>query len=171
MRYLRTPILLLIFAYVLAISCTVSYKFNGASIDYSKVKTVAIADFQNRAPLVYPPLAEYFTEQIRDIFAKQTRLTQVRRDGNLNLEGEIVEYSLQPLSIGADALAAETRLTIGVRLRFTNNTNPNEDFERTFSSSRNFPSTSTLNDVQDQLMKEITEELVDNIYNATVANW
>ncbi|HOA46110.1 MAG TPA: LptE family protein [Paludibacteraceae bacterium] len=166
-----TPITLFIFSYLLAISCSVSYKFNGASIDYSKVKTVAIADFQNYATLVYPPLAEYFSEQVRDIFSKQTRLTQVRRDGDLSLEGEIVEYSLQPLSIGADALAAETRLTITVRVRFANNVNPSEDFEHSFSATRNFPSTSTLNDVQDQLMQEIIEELVDNIYNATVANW
>lgn len=171
MKKIITPTSLLIFSYLLAISCSVSYKFNGASIDYSKVKTIAITDFQNRATLVYPPLAEYFSEQVRDIFAKQTRLTQVRRDGDLSLEGEIVDYSLQPLSIGADALAAETRLTITVRVRFSNDVKPSEDFERSFSASRNFPSTSTLNDVQDQLMQEITEELVDNIYNATVANW
>lgn len=171
MKNLRTPLILFVFSYLLAISCSVSYKFNDASIDYSKVKSIAITDFQNRATLVYPPLAEYFSEHIRDVFAKQTRLTQVRRDGDLSLEGEIVEYSLQPLSIGADALAAETRLTITVRVRFANDVKPSEDFERSFSANRTFPSTSTLTDVQDQLMQEITEELVDNIYNATVANW
>ncbi len=160
-----------VLAVVLAASCTVSYKFNGASIDYSKVKTIAIADFPNNAPLVYDMMMTQFNEELKDIFAKQTRLSQVRVNGDLNIEGEITDYALTPLSVGSDALAAETRLTMTVNVRFTNNTNHDEDFETKFSANRTFQNTQTLNDVQEQLVGEMIEEIVDQIYNATVANW
>ena len=163
--------LLAIIAALIAASCTISYKFNGASIDYSKVKSITVADFTNQATLVNPSLVNTFNDALKDAYSRQTRLEQMRRGGDLQVEGEITTYSLTPLSIGADAYAAETRLTIGVRVRYTNNTNSEEDFERTFSANRTFPSTSTLEDVQDQLCEEMVEELVDQIFNATVANW
>ncbi len=163
--------LLAIIAAIIAASCTISYKFNGASIDYSKVKSITVADFTNQATLVNPSLVNTFNDALKDAYSRQTRLEQTRRGGDLQVEGEITTYSLTPLSIGADAYAAETRLTIGVRVRYTNNTNSEEDFERTFSANRTFPSTSTLEDVQDQLCEEMVEEIVDQIFNATVANW
>ncbi len=163
--------LLAIIAALIAASCTISYKFNGASIDYSKVKSITVADFTNQATLVNPSLVNTFNDALKDAYSRQTRLEQTRRGGDLQVEGEITTYSLTPLSIGADAYAAETRLTIGVRVRYTNNTNSEEDFERTFSANRTFPSTSTLEDVQDQLCEEMVEEIVDQIFNATVANW
>ena len=35
-------------------ACSISYKFNGASIDYTKVKTITIKDFPNQASLSTP---------------------------------------------------------------------------------------------------------------------
>ena len=156
---------------LLASSCAISYKFNGASIDYSKVRSITIVDFTNQATLVYPPMITSFNEKVKDAYTKQTRLQLAKRNGDLQVEGEITGYTLTPLSIGSDAYAAETRLTTTVRVWFTNNTNTEENFERTFSANRTFPSTSTLESVQDQLVTEMIEEIVDNIYNATVANW
>jgi len=112
-----------------------------------------------------------FNEALKDAYTKQTRLALLKRNGDLQLEGEITGYTLTPLSIGSDSYAAETRLTMTVRVRFTNNTNTEENFERTFSANRTFPSTSTLESVQDQLVTEMIDEIVDNVYNATVANW
>jgi hypothetical protein len=160
-----------IIAALIAASCTISYKFNGASIDYSKVKSITVADFTNQATLVNPSLANNFNDALKDAYSKQTRLSQVSRGGDLQVEGEIITYTLTPLSIGSDAYAAETRLTLGIRVRYTNNTNNEEDFERTFSANRTFPSSSTLEDVQDQLCEEMISEIVDQIFNATVANW
>jgi hypothetical protein len=80
-------------------SCSISYKFNGASIDYTKIKTISIADFPNVSELVYPPLSQQFSEELRDIYTKQTQLRLVRQNGDLNLEGEIVGYQLTPMSI------------------------------------------------------------------------
>ena len=121
-------------AMLLLTSCTISYKFNGASIDYSKVNTISVADFTNNAALVYAPLATNLTDGIKDLYQRQTRLEQVRRGGNLELEGEIIGYNLTPMAVSADSYAAETKLTITVKVRFTNNIAPEESFEKTYTA-------------------------------------
>ena len=156
---------------VIMAGCTISYKFNGASIDYTKVKTISIKDFPNQAPLVYPPLSQQFTEGVKDIYVRQTRLSLVRDNGDLQLEGEITGYDLTPMAVKEDAYSSKTKLTITVKVRYTNRTNADEDFERSFSAYREFDSNVMLQDVQDQLCSEIIEELADQIYNSTVANW
>lgn len=156
---------------VILTGCTISYKFNGASIDYTKVKTICIKDFPNQAPLVYPPLAQQFTEGVKDIYVRQTRLSLVRDNGDLELEGEITGYDLTPMAVKEDAYSSLTKLTITVKVRYTNRTNADEDFEQSFSAYREFDSNVMLQDVQDQLCSEIIEELADQIYNSTVANW
>lgn len=154
----------------LASACTISYKFNGASIDYSKVKSISISEFPNNAALVYPPLAIKFNEELNNIYAQQTRLKIIRTGGDLSLEGAITDYSVVPLSVGSNALATENRLNLSVKIYFLNNVT-GEERESTFSSNRTFPSSSTLNDVQDSLLEEMIEEIIDQIFNSTVANW
>ena len=156
---------------VIMAGCTISYKFNGASIDYTKVKTISIKDFPNQAPLVCPPLSQQFTEGVKDIYVRQTRLSLVRDNGDLQLEGEITGYDLTPMAVKEDAYSSKTKLTITVKVRYTNRTNADEDFEQSFSAYREFDSNVMLQDVQDQLCSEIIEELADQIYNSTVANW
>ena len=150
-------------------ACTISYKFNGASIDYSTTKTISIADFPNVAALVYPPLANNLSDGIRDIFQRQTRLEQVRRGGNLEIEGEIIGYTLTPMAVSADSYAAETKLTITVKVRFTNNVAPEDSFEKTYTAYQTFDSSQMLNDVQDELCNTMITEIADQIYNDTVA--
>ena len=162
--------LFLVLSIIMA-GCTISYKFNGASIDYTKVKTISIKDFPNQAPLVYPPLSQQFTEGVKDIYVRQTRLSLVRDNGDLQLEGEITGYDLAPMAVKEDAYSSKTKLTITVKVRYTNRTNADEDFEQSFSAYREFDSNVMLQDVQDQLCSEIIEELADQIYNSTVANW
>ena len=156
---------------VLVTACTISYKFNGASIDYTKIKSISIKDFPNQAPLVYPPLAQSFTEALKDIYTRQTRLQMLNENGDLDLEGEITGYDLTPMAVKEDAYASQTKLTITIRVRYSNRVNPEEDFEQSFSAYREFDATQMLQYVQDQLCEEIVDELVDQIYNATVANW
>ena len=150
---------------LLVTGCTVSYKFNGASIDYT------IRSFTNNAPLVYPALAPMFNESLRDIYAKQTRLTQVTNNGDIELEGEITGYDITPMSISDDAIAAETRLTITINVRYSNKANSDKDFERSFSAFQNFSNTQTLTQVQEQLCQTIVDEIVETIFNQTVADW
>lgn len=168
-NFLKTCILL---ALALAInSCSISYKFNGASIDYSKTRSISVADFPNNAALVYAPLSNNLSDAIRDIYQRQTRLEVLRRGGNLELEGEITGYTLTPMAVSADSYAAETKLTLTVRVRFTNNVAPEESFEKTYSAYQTFDSSRMLNDVQDELCNTMITEIAESIYNDTVAKW
>ena len=161
----------LIAALLLLSSCTISYKFNGASIDYAKIKTITVSDFTNNAALVYAPLAVNLTDGIKDLYQRQTRLEQVRRGGNLELEGEITGYALTPMAVSADSYASETKLTITVKIRFTNNIAPEESFEKTYSAYQTFDASQMLTDVQDELCNTMIAESADQIYNDTVAKW
>lgn len=167
----KIQILSIALAAVILSGCTISYKFNGTIIDYSKVKSISVQDFPNRAPMVYAPLATKFNEAVRDIYSRQTRLNIVRQNGDLEIEGEITGYDISPQSIAANTVAAETRLTIRINVRYTNNTDHEEDFERSYTAFRNFDSNRLLNEVQDELIDEMIKEITDNIYNDTVANW
>ena len=163
---------LLLAVLIFALSgCTISYKFNGASIDYTKTRSISIADFPNTAELVHPPLSQEFSEKLRDVYTKQTRLQVLKRGGDMHIEGEITGYVLTPMAISADTYASETKLTVTIKVRFTNNKNPNDDFEKTYSAYQTFDSNLMLNDVQDELLKTMIDEITDNIYNDTVAKW
>ena len=163
--------LLVCLCLLIATACSISYRFNGASIDYTKVKTIMISDFTNQASYVNPTLAPEFTEELKDIYIRQTRLEQVTSNGDLALEGEVTGYDFTPMAVKEDALASQTRLTITVRVRYMNNTNPDEDFEQSFSAYREFDSNLMVQQVESSLCAEIIEEIVDQVYNATVANW
>lgn len=156
---------------VMLTACSISYKFSGASIDYSKVSTISIQDFPNQAPRVYPPLSQMLTEEMKDLYTRQTRLSLITAGGDLDLEGEITGYDLTPMAVKEDAYAAQTRLTITIRVRYTNSTAPEEDFEQTFSAYREFDANVMIDTVQDELCREIIQEIVDQVYNGTVANW
>ncbi len=152
-------------------SCTMSYKFNGASIDYDLTKTMTITDFPNQAPLVYPPLEQRFNEELKDLFTRSTRLQFVKQNGDMEMEGEIVGYELTPLAVQEDSFASETRLTLTVRMRFRNNKAQGQDKEETIKAYRNFPADKMIDEVQDQLIVELVKEIVDQIFNTTMSNW
>jgi hypothetical protein len=164
-------ILLLLLPCLLLTGCTVSYKLNGASIDYAHIKTLSILDFPNQSAYVYPPFAQSFTEGLKEKFITQTKLKMRPREGDLQLEGEITGWELTPMAQRADGYASETKLTVTVNVRFTNTVNEKENFEQKFSAFRQFSTTSMLEDVQDQLLSEITKEISEAIFNKTVANW
>jgi len=152
-------------------ACSVSYKFNGASIDYSKTKTIQIAEFPNRSSYVWGPMAPMFNNQLKDIFANHTRLTQVKRNGDLRIDGEILQYSQRNKSVSSEGYSAQTELSITVNVRFTNTKNHKEDFERQFTASATYETTLPLSAVQERLVREMVKDLTDQIFNATVANW
>ncbi len=153
------------------VACSVSYSFNGASIDYTKTKTIQIAEFPNRASYVWGPMASMFNTSLKDEFANNTRLQQVKRNGDLKIEGEITQYSQRNKSVSSEGYSAMTELTMTVRVRYTNNVNHNEDFEQQFSATSSYETTQSLNSVQEDLVTEMIDDIVDQIFNATVANW
>ena len=152
-------------------SCTVSYKFNGASIDYSKTKTIEIADFPIRSSYVWAPMGSIFNNELKDIFANHTRLIQVRRNGDMKIEGEITQYSQRNKAVTSEGTSAQAELSMTVNVRFTNNANHNEDFERQFTATASFETSQSFTSVQEDLVNQMVEDLVDQIFNATVANW
>jgi hypothetical protein len=152
-------------------SCSISYGFTGSSIDYTKVRSISIKEFPNVAPLVYAPLSQQFTEALKDKYTRQTKLQVLREGGDLDLEGEITGYNFTSLAVTDGSYASQTRLTITVRVRYTNSTNSEEDFEKPFSAQYEFNNDKTIDQVQDELGKEIMSEIIDQIFNETVANW
>lgn len=152
-------------------ACSVSYKFNGASIDYTKTKTIQIADFPNRASYVWGRMAPIFNEQLKDKYSRQTKLIQVKRKGDLVLEGEITKYEQRNKSVSSEGYSAQTELSMTVKVKFTNNINPTENFDQQFTAQKSYDSRQQLNAVQEELVTEMVEEICDQIFNATVANW
>ena len=151
--------------------CTISYKLNGAAIDYQVYKTIYVSQFPIRAALVYPPLQQTFENELLDYITRNTRLSTGDSGGDLHLEGEITGYSLSPQAVTENAYASKTRLTITVRVKYTDTRQESNDVDQTFSAYRDFDSSEMLTDVQDQLCNEISKELVDLIFNATLGNW
>ncbi len=151
--------------------CIPSFRMNGTAINYDIYKTIDISEFPIRAALVYPPLQQTFENKLLDYVTRQTRLQEVDGPADIELTGEITGYSLSPQAVGTDAYATETRLTITVRVKYTDNKNPANNLDQTFSAYRQFSSSLMLTDVQDDLCNQISEELVNLIFNATLGNW
>lgn len=174
MKRIRTHyiyIALVLIASITISACKVSYKFNGASIDYTKTKTIQIADFPIRASYVWGPMASIFNNQLKDQFANHTKLIQVKRNGDLKIEGEIIRYDQRNKSVSSEGYSSQTELSMTVNVRFTNNTNHTEDFEQQFTATSTYENTQTLNSVQEELVTQMVKEITDQIFNATVANW
>lgn len=156
---------------ILLTGCKISYGFTGGSLDYSKYSSISIVDFPNNAELVNPTLSQFFTEALKDRYTRSTKLNLLREGGDMHLEGEIVGYQLQAMAISADSYASETKLTLTINVRFTDSKNPEQDFETRYSASQLFDSNRMLSDVEGELMDVLVKEIVDKIYNDTVARW
>ena len=162
-----------LFALLLTIvcACKVTYSFNGASIDYNVTKTIQIEEFPIRASYVWGPMQNIFNNELKDIFANHTHLSQVKRNGDLKIEGEITQYQQRNKSVSAEGYSAQTELSMTVNVRFTNNKKHEEDFEQTFTATSTYETTQSLSSVQEELVTQMSKEITEQIFNATVANW
>ncbi len=146
------------------------YSFTGASIS-PDIKTVSITYFKNEASLVQPSLSQVFTEKMNDKFVSQTNLTQVKSSGDLQFEGAIVDYFSQPTAIQGNEQAALNRLTISVKVKFTNTKDEKQSFENVFSRYTDYDSQKNLTSIEQDLINDICNQLVDDIFNKAVINW
>ena len=152
--------------------CKISYQLNQASIDYNTTKSITIETFANRAAYQWAPMAPMFNNSLSDIFNKQTKLKQVKRDGDLHISGEITSYDQTNKSISADGYSSMVQLRMTVKAKFTNNKDHKYDFDnKNFSSTREYDSSQQLSAVQEELVQQMVDDIVDQIFNATVANW
>lgn len=156
---------------LMLVACSISYKFNGASIDYTVVKTIQIDVFPIRSTYVWTPMQSIFQNKLTDIFAQQTRLKQVRKNGDMVLSGEIVAFDQYNKGIASDGYSSQVQLKMTVNVRFVNNKNHNDDFERQFSAVADYDASQQLVSVQEELVTQMSKDITDQIFNAAVANW
>ena len=153
-RGIITLVVILAFSMTTLVACTVNYKFNGASIDYTQTKTIQIGAFPIRSTYVWAPMQSIFQNKLTDIFASQTRLRQVKRNGDLILEGEIVGFDQFNKGVSNSGYSNQVQLKMTVNVRFTT-----------------YDATQQLVTVQEELVTEMCKDLTEQIFNATVANW
>ena len=162
--------LLLLLAAVCCLNACGIYSFSGTSIQ-PDVNSITINYIEYRALRVNPAFSNEFTEAIRNQFRRMTRLEQVDVDGDMEISGEVTGYEVTPAAITADEVAARNKLTVTVKIQFSDKKHPEEDFDKSFSAYAEYDSTNTLDAVESALCSEIIEKLVEDIFNASVAQW
>lgn len=168
----RLVIFTLVFATVAVFmqACKITYSFTGANLSPA-VKTYTVYYFPNRARLVNPTLSQVFTEGLREKLQRQTSLNELSEKGDIEFEGQITGYEVRPIAVQKDDLASQNRLTVSIKLKYTNNKAPEENFDRNFSAYEDYDSNLSISDVEDDLTLEIVKKLTEDIFNATIANW
>lgn len=153
-------------------SCGI-YSFTGASVS-PDTKTISILNFDDRSASGPTFLAQAFSEKAREYFQRNSSLALVNREGDLNLEGSIIQYNLSPVApVGSQGVerAAQTRLTIGVKVKFTNSKNSKQNFDQTFSFFQDFDQSKSFASVERELIETISDQIILDIFNKSLANW
>lgn len=162
--------LLLLFLGGILSACSVRFTMSGASIP-EDLKNFSVQYFVNRAPLINPTLSQTFTEALKDRISNESRLVLVNGVGDCDFSGEITGYDTRAMAIQANAVSAETRLTMTVKVRYKNYKNPKLNWEQSFSAYEDFPSEQNINDVENELVKLITDKITENIFNKSFSDW
>jgi hypothetical protein len=150
--------------------CKIHYGFSGATIP-PEAKTVAVQYFQTTASLAPPTLSQAFTEALKDRMSSQTRLALVSKNGDLNFEGSITDYTTSPIAIQSTDVAALNRLTITVSVKYTCSFDEKKNFEQAFSRFADYNSSQSLSSVEGQLIKDIDEQITQDIFNRALNDW
>lgn len=152
------------------VSCSGGYSFTGASIP-PEAKTISIKQFPNFASTVNPQLSQKLYDELQQMFSSQTSLVVNSSDGDLQISGEITDYSTRASSIGSNDNVATNRLTITIKVSFSNRFEPKSDFEQSFSRFKDYNASLDLSAVEASLVGEIVTELCEDIFNKSVVNW
>lgn len=137
----------------------------------SGAKTFSVDYFRPQSPLASPVVAQRFTEELKDVIQRQSTLSLVDNNGELRFEGQITDYRVSPVGVQADETTATNRLTVTVKVKYTNTLETELNFERAFTKFADFDSSFDLLAVEDELMAEISEQLIQEIFNASLGNW
>lgn len=170
-REIIKHIKLLVFASGLILTaCSGGYSFTGASIPPG-AKTLSVATFPNNASTVNPQLSQKLTEGLRQMFSSQTPLTVTTADGDLQVEGQIIGYDTRAAALSSNDEVSTNRLTITIKVRFTNSIDPEANFEQQFSRYRDYPASKDFSAVENSLVDEIVTDLCEDVFNKSVVNW
>ena len=166
-----------VFILILSITATscglqsIRYSMNGASIDYSKVKTFSVNYFTNKTPFA-PNLGSDFTEALKEHLRSRTNLVEMTdNNGDVRFEGQITGYTQRPMEIGANEVAASNRLTVTIRVKYTNTTDGTYDFDTSFSQYADYGIDENFDSIEEELLKSFTDKIIDDIYNKAFVNW
>jgi hypothetical protein len=151
-------------------ACSGGYSFTGASIPPG-AKTLSVATFPNNASTVNPQLSQKLTEGLRQMFSSQTPLTVTTADGDLQVEGQIIGYDTRAAALSSNDEVSTNRLTITIKVRFTNSIDPEANFEQQFSRYRDYPASKDFSAVENSLVDEIVTDLCEDVFNKSVVNW
>jgi len=154
---------------ILVVSCGV-YSFTGASIP-TEAKTISVQYISNKAAIVQPSLSQVITDGLIDAFAGQTNLEITENEGDLSFSGYITKYQIKPMAIKANETASQNRLTIAIKIKYNNSFDDKQNFETTFSRYRDYASSENIVDVEDELIEEISKELIEDVFNKAFVNW
>ena len=146
------------------------YSFSGTSI-HRDAETISVSYIENRAERINPSLSNVLTEALMDKYTKLTSRSVITQDGDYAVSGEITGYTIAPMAVTSDEVASMTRLTVTVRIVFENKLTPSENFDKSFSSYEDFNSAISFDAAESGLVDTIVEKIVEDIFNATVANW
>lgn len=150
--------------------CKVSYSFSGVNIS-PEVETYSVEYFPNRAPIVQAQLSQLFTDALMDKIQSNTSLNLANEGGDVHFSGEITGYETRPVAITGQETAARTRLTITVRVKYTNEVEPELDYDTSFSRYEEYDSSQNLTDVEGELIELIVEDLIEDIFNRAFVSW
>ncbi len=171
---MKTRITILLFSFFLSIaafqSCKVSYSFTGA-VPMVGVETFSVEYIRNRAKLINPNLSQEITDALQEKLLRQTSFDQVESDGDLEFSGQITGYDVKPMNIQEGDLAAQNRFTISVKIKYTNNKDHEQDWEKSFSAYEDYDSNQSIDEAESSIVPVIIEKLTDDIYNVSIANW
>ena len=167
---MKRVLILALAAVTMLTACTVKYSLSGASIP-PDAKTFSVAYFPNNAPMVAPILSATLTDELTQRFATRTSLVQVEECGDFAFEGEIVGYSSTTSSVSSGEYALQNRLTITIKVKFTNVIDDKLSFNKNFSAYADYDSTKLLTEVESELIPQIVEQLVTDVFQAAASNW
>jgi len=153
----------------LVVSCGI-YSFTGASIPI-EAKTISVQYISNKAAIVQPSLSQVITDGLIDAFASQTNLEITENEGDLSFSGYITKYQIKPMAIKANETASQNRLTIAIKIKYNNSFEDKQNFETSFSRYRDYESSENIVDVEDELIEEISKELIEDVFNKAFVNW
>lgn len=155
---------------MLLTACSIKIQMTGTNINYDILKTIQIDKIANRAPYGWAPMEAMFNNKLQDKYANSTRLRLVKRNGDLQVAGEITGYDQFNKAVSADGYSSQVQLKLTVNIRFRNN-KMNQQWEKQFSATTQYDARQSLATVQEGLVNEMIDDIVDQIFNATVADW
>lgn len=150
-------------------SCEIRYSFSGGQ--FSGAKTFSVTYLKPQTALASPTYSQRLTEELKDVMLSQSPLSLSETNGDLQFEGSVTQYVVQPMAIQNNETASLTRLSITVKIKYINTLEPDLNFEKSFTKFADFAANENLFTIQEDLWKLINDQLSQEIYNASVGNW